>query len=378
MDADSLLLVTRDPLLPGRVAEQLPRPRGPVSTATPAAMSMTVLDDVRAVRRAWSSAGHVLVDADLVDSLRRARLPLRPRVALVLPLGARPVNWEDAVALGIDRMLEPDELGAWLADPAVRGAPTAAPVPAPAPTPTPASQGRLIVVTGACGGSGASTLAAALAVQTSGARVLVDLDRAGGGVDLVLGLEEQPGPRWPEALAAAPDVLALVDALPRSAVGLAVLSHDGRSSDPAGPSAGPDPGPIPQVLGAARRRYDLVVADLPRDSRSDLLPAAARDDAVLLLVVPPDIRGCAAALHRSRTLDDWPDLRLVVGPRSGPTRDEVTVGVGLDLPVVGVLPYDPTVPAAAARGEPPGGARRSSYGRAVAALIHGLDNVGRS
>jgi secretion/DNA translocation related CpaE-like protein len=377
MDADFLLLVTRDPLLPGRVAEQLPRPRAPLS----AAMSMTVLDDVRAVRRAWSSAGHVLVDADLVTSLRRARLPLRPRVALVLPVGTDPVNWEDAVALGIDRMLEPDDLGAWLADQAVRAAPAAAPAPAPAPTSTPTStsQGRLIVVTGACGGSGASTLAAALAVQTSGARVLVDLDRAGGGIDLVLGLEEQPGPRWPEALAAAPDVLALFDALPTTADGLAVLSHDGRSSDPAGasPGAGPDVEAVAQVLEAARRRYDLVVADLTRDSRSDLLPATAREDAVVLLVVPPDIRGCAAALHRSRTLDDWPDLRLVVGPRPGPTLDEVTVGVGLDLPVVGVLPYDPTVPAAAARGEPPGGTRRSSYGRAVAALIPSLDGSGR-
>jgi hypothetical protein len=67
----------------------------------------------------------------------------------------------------------------------------------------------------------------------------------------------------------------------------------------------------------------------------------------------------------------------VVGPRPGPTLDEATVGVGLDLPVVGVLPYDPTVPAAAARGEPPGGTRRSSYGRAVAALIPSLDGSGR-
>lgn len=366
----ALLLVTRDPLLPGRVAGQLPRPR---------AASVIVLDDVRAERRAWSSAAHVLVDAELAGPVRRAGLPRRPRVAVLLPAGAGPVDWEDAVAIGIERMLEADEVGAWLAErPAREPVPPDAPMELPTDVPTDApepvraahdnsSRGRLVVVTGACGGVGTSTLAAALAVHASGPRVLVDLDALGGGLDLVLGLEEQPGPRWPEVLAAVPEVRALLDTLPSVADGrLAVLSHDGRTLD------GSDPSGVTAVLDAARRHYDLVVVDLPRGGEADLIPFAARDDALVLLVVPPDVRGCAAALHRIRSLDDWPGLHLVLGPHPGPVLDEVTVGVGLELPLAGVLPYDVAVPAAAARGELPGCGRRNGYGRAVAAIVERL------
>ena len=60
-------------------------------------------------------------------------------------------------------------------------------------------------VVGARGGVGASTLAAALAAR--GARrtasVLVDLDAAAPGLDLLVGLEDDPGVRWPDLAGAA-------------------------------------------------------------------------------------------------------------------------------------------------------------------------------
>jgi hypothetical protein len=149
-----------------------------------------------------------------------------------------------------------------------------------------------------------------------------------------------------------------------------VLSHDGRLPTDAEPRIEGEA--VGRVLDVALRRYALVVADLPRGGGPEL-PIEGRTDAAVLLVVPPDIRGCAAALSRCRSLDGWPDLRLVVGPRPGPLLDEATVAVGLDLPVAGVLPYDPAVPAAAARGEPPVATRRRAYGRAVTGLLRGLD-----
>jgi hypothetical protein len=57
----------------------------------------------------------------------------------------------------------------------------------------------VVGVVGGCGGIGASRFAAALATvaaEQAGAALLVDLDPAGGGLDVLLGIEAGPGPRW--------------------------------------------------------------------------------------------------------------------------------------------------------------------------------------
>ncbi|HMO10966.1 MAG TPA: pilus assembly protein FlpE, partial [Actinotalea sp.] len=60
-------------------------------------------------------------------------------------------------------------------------------------------RGGPLVVAGVSGGVGASTLAALLAQERSraGRVVLMDLG-AGGGLDVLLGLERVPGARWPD------------------------------------------------------------------------------------------------------------------------------------------------------------------------------------
>ena len=59
--------------------------------------------------------------------------------------------------------------------------------------------GELVVVTGASGGLGVSTVAVAIAVRAARrglSAVVVDTDPEGGGLDLVAGLEDEPGVRW--------------------------------------------------------------------------------------------------------------------------------------------------------------------------------------
>ena len=82
--------------------------------------------------------------------------------------------------------------------------------------------GRALVVgvVGARGGAGATSFAVALSL--AGARagrrtMLVDLDPYGGGIDLVLGAEDVPGPRWDSFASGAPPVTgaALAESLPR-------------------------------------------------------------------------------------------------------------------------------------------------------------------
>ena len=82
---------------------------------------------------------------------------------------------------------------------------------------------QVIVVVGARGGAGASSLAVALAhssAQEGKRTVLLDADELGGGIDLVLGAEGHRGVRWSE--------LAAVDGeLPSQALFDALAVHRG-------------------------------------------------------------------------------------------------------------------------------------------------------
>src|SRR5450759_5675681 len=60
---------------------------------------------------------------------------------------------------------------------------------------------HIIGVAGGSGGVGASVLTAAIAVRAAlaGLRpVCLDGDRLGGGLDVTLGIEQEPGVRWPD------------------------------------------------------------------------------------------------------------------------------------------------------------------------------------
>lgn len=64
----------------------------------------------------------------------------------------------------------------------------------------PVASGHVIGVAGVVGGTGASTFAAALAKRRaeSATTVLIDADPSSGGIDLLLGIEDVPGARWPD------------------------------------------------------------------------------------------------------------------------------------------------------------------------------------
>lgn len=154
--------------------------------------------------------------------------------------------------------------------------------------PSPSSSGMVLGVVGVVGGSGASTLAAALAKTASGAVSLIDGDPYSGGLDLLLGIEETPGLRWPDlAMSSAGQVLGddLRTAVPRTADGVAVLSAARSTID--------DPFSLPysQVDRAAQAmgQVGAVVVDLPRDAIDDV-----RCDQ-LCVVVPREVRSTAAA-----------------------------------------------------------------------------------
>ena len=117
-------------------------------------------------------------------------------------------------------------------------------------------RGAVVAVMAGRGGAGASLFATALAHAAPDA-LLVDADPWSGGIDLVVGSEEETGLRWPDlALESGRiDIAALRQALP-GRDGLSVLSSVRAGNDI-------EPGPLAAVIEAGRRGGTTVVCDLP-------------------------------------------------------------------------------------------------------------------
>ena len=330
-----ILICTDDPTL----LEDLLR------LAAAAGVEADVARSAIGARQHWSAAPAVLLGGDLSASFADSPLPRRPRVVLVgIDLDDANV-WRQAVCAGAEHVVFLPDSESWLVEFLVDAEEAGGRV---AP---------LVAVVGGRGGGGATTLASALAVTAllQGVHaMLVDVDPFGGGIDLAVGGEEQPGLRWPDLAATRGRVSAgtLSVSLPR-VNDLTVLSWD------RGSPLSIEPAAILSVLAAARRDNDLVVADLPR-SFDQAARVVLAESTACLLVVPAEVRACAAACRVAHAaLADARDVRVVVrGPApSGLPADGIAAVIG--LPLAGFLRPEPHLAAAAERGDAPA---RSGHG----------------
>ncbi|MCT1450598.1 septum site-determining protein Ssd [Corynebacterium sp. p3-SID1194] len=151
------------------------------------------------------------------------------------------------------------------------------------------SAGTVLSFVGAAGGVGTSTFAAAVARAASqdADPVVVDAHRYSGGLDLLLGVEEEIGARWGEIEIGegSVDRAQLRQALPRTRDGIAVLTC-ARTTVPAAAakSLRTEVDRVTTVLGAG----GLTVVDAPPDA----LPNRCDHTFV---VVPGEVRAAAAA-----------------------------------------------------------------------------------
>ncbi|MFD4032795.1 septum site-determining protein Ssd [Streptomyces sp. NPDC058637] len=311
-----------------------------------------------AQRSGWERAPMVLVGDDAASRCRGAAR--RRGVMLVGRDQDDPQVWRRAVEIGAEYVLRLPESEGWLVDQIANAAEG---VGRPALT---------VGVMGGRGGSGASTLACALAVTAarSGRRtLLVDGDPLGGGIDVLLGGEESEGMRWPDFARSRGRVggSALEESLP-ALHGLRVLSW-GRDNDVIVP-----PPAMQAVLAAARRLGGVVVVDLPRRVDESVAEALAQLD-VGLLVVPGELRAVAAAKRVAAAVGAvLEDLRVVArGPYTAGL-DEQWVAQALGLPLVGDLPLESGLSAAQDRGLPPGGNSRSPLARFCGAFWDRADS----
>jgi len=246
----------------------------------------------------------------------------------------------------------------------------------PATGPDTTRAARMVAVVGAAGGAGTSTLAAALARSLRrqvGETTLVDLHTPGGGVDVLLGVEDAPGARWPDLADARgtvdpPDLLA---ALPRWA-GVPVLSASRYAAAP------PQDDVVLDVVTALVRAGQRIVLDLPGPRSWDRAPGnLLRSADVVVLVVPRSARGVAGGIAARRVLDAVTrgPVRLVAGLPSAGRVDAGEVARAVGGPLAAVLDRDRHLPAALERGEGPRTGARTPVGRAARGLVGALSGV---
>lgn len=235
---------------------------------------------------------------------------------------------------------------------------------------------EVVVVVGACGGVGASTLAAliALARSAAGPVGLVDLAPSGGGIEVLLGIEDEPGARWPDLDALRGSVAAAdLDAVLPRWRGIEVLGGD-RRWGPAAPTA------VGALWPALVNRYATLVLDLPAATAgsgelmdggpgSDPGPGARRVSTVVL--TSQDVRGVAAALAVSARRPAGRG-HLALRRRRAARVAPLEAAHVLDLPLLAMVPSDRRVAEATDRGLGPVVGPRSRLARSVAALTAGI------
>lgn len=236
------------------------------------------------ISRHFHRASAVLIDASMGSQLSPGKR--RDRVFL-LDSDPGPSDWKTAMKIHAEQaMLLPAQAGELLS--ALGRDDKQLPV----------ASGHVIGVAGVVGGTGASTFAAALAKRRaeSATTVLIDADPSSGGIDLLLGIEDVPGARWPDVglrrgTVQAADVL---KALPSTPDEVVVLST-ARSNilDPFALSESDVSAAIDCFL-SADRSVDVVV-DLPH---ARVHPDIAERLSHLVLVIPAEVRAVAAARAR--------------------------------------------------------------------------------
>ena len=206
---------------------------------------------------------------------------------------------------------------------------------------------------GARGGAGASVVAASLARAVARRRAptcLVDLAVVGGGLDVLLGIEQDPGVRWPDLADARGrlDGEDLLARLPRWGTVPVVSTERG-----GGPEAAALADVVAGLAEVTSGRSGALVLDVDRAAIGPGAVGAGLLGACdeVLVVTPLDVTGVAgAAAVRDRV--DGPAALVVRGPAPGRLAGgEVADAVGLD--VAATVGWDRALASAVERGQGP-------------------------
>lgn len=292
-------------------------------------------------RHTWTMAPLIVLDTAAATVCAASGPPRRRGVVTVTAGEPGLTDWQTAATIGAERVVALPGAAVGLIE---KFAEYAEPH---------ADGGVVVALAGTGGGAGASTLAAATALRSATTAfrphtVLVDGAPRGGGLDLLLGIEDVPGLRWPDLVVDDGRIAAaeLYSALPGAGTGLSVLScgrGPGRTR-PIGAAA------AHAVIEASRDAGDLVVCDLSGEHGPHIERMLEAADLVVL-VVPARLRAVAAA----QAITEWiahhnPNQGLIVrGPAPGNLRGRDIAAV-LKLPLLAAVRAQPGLAARLERG----------------------------
>lgn len=175
------------------------------------------------------------------------------------------------------------------------------------------------------GGSGASTLASAMAAESAskGRRVcLVDIDPQGGGIDLVCGAEEIPGARWPD-LVEVDDISGadLLRSLPEcSGVRILAMRSEAITAQK-----------VDQILRTLLTAVDLIYIDCAQDVKS-YWQSISDISSQILLVLPTTVRATTVAKQNLESqVNDKFGLVVRQLPGTGLTPAAIAQTLGISL-----------------------------------------------
>lgn len=318
----AVIAVLGDPLLRGEVAR----------VAAAAGVDLVEVP-MPSGRKPWLSASAVLLDTSAARRCAERGLPRRDRVYVVGCHEPEPHDWQAAIAVGARHVVtlprQDTDLVAALSEAVLDDAG--------------GGRGPAVAVIGAKGGAGASVFAAALALSAPAA-LLIDADPWSGGIDLVLGNEDEPGLRWADLALRGGRLgyAALRDALPRRSE-VSVLSGGRAGVDVAAAA-------LHAVIDAGRRGGATVVCDVPRRT-TDAAEAALEAADLVVVVASADVRSCAGAASAKPWITACnPNIGLVVrGPAPGGLRAAEVAGI-VDLPLLASMRPQPGLDEALERG----------------------------
>jgi secretion/DNA translocation related CpaE-like protein len=285
-------------------------------------------------RSVWTAAAAVLLDEPAARRCADRGLPRCGRVVLVVHSEPQAADFQAAIAVGAQHVIELPAHDAALMSELSDAAEASRDV---------GRRGAIVGVIAGRGGAGASIFATALA-QAAPDTLLVDADPWSGGIDLVLGSEGVTGLRWPDLALRGGRLSypALRDALPQRR-GVSVLSGGRAGSDI-------DSAPLGAVIDAGSRAGATVICDLPRRSTGAVETVLDAADLVVV-IAPADVRSCAAAAAITPWLSAINQNAGVVvrGPSPGGlTSADVAKIVG--LPLLAAMRPQPGVADALERG----------------------------
>lgn len=323
------------------------------SAAVAAGVSLTLCSSITQLKNNWDTAAQIFIGQEHLPQIANLGLNLRSEVFIVSQTA------EDALAhsaqIGAAVLVLPGQ--AQILGPLLTKNNTADRQP---------NQGKIVAVIGASGGLGASSLSCAMSFAAANRfkTALVDLCPESGGIDLLLGLENDAGLRWEDLTQVSGFISTLEDQLPQLC-GVTVLSTGRKTGEVPNQSA------IQSCISALQRSHDLLILDLgtPGFELLNQLNSQILNQTKQLWLVGADIKSVTASAIKISKYSS-PDSLLAV--RKSKTRKmsahliSEMLGVGL----AGQITEDNQLAKGALQAIPPGKTLLSKFGKQAAQIFN--------